>query len=69
MEQKRIAAMIALRDKMEFDLPENVVHNATQRRVNQLVQMNLERGHHAGRPRGKRSRTSSTPPANRRRWT
>jgi trigger factor len=44
MEQKRVAAMIALREKMDFDLPENVVHNATQRRVNQLVQMNLERG-------------------------
>ena len=44
LEQKRIAAMVALREKVEFDLPDNVVHNATQRRVNQLVQMNLERG-------------------------
>jgi len=44
MERKRIAAMIALRDKVEFELPDSIVHNATQRRVNQLVQMNLERG-------------------------
>ncbi len=44
LEQKRIAAMVALREKVEFDLPDHVVHNATQRRVNQLVQMNLERG-------------------------
>ena len=44
LERKRIAAMIALRDKMKFDLPGNVVHDATQRRVNQLVQANLERG-------------------------
>ena len=44
MEQKRIAAMVALREKMDFDLPENVVHSATQRRVSQLVQMNLDRG-------------------------
>ena len=44
MERKRIAAMIALRDKVEFELPDSVVHNATQNRVNQLVQMNLERG-------------------------
>lgn len=44
MERKRIAAMIALRDKVEFELPDSVVHNATQHRVNQLVQMNLERG-------------------------
>ncbi len=44
LEQQRIAAMTALRDKVTFELPENVVHNATQRRVNQLVQMNLERG-------------------------
>jgi len=44
LERKRIAAMIALREKVNFDLPGNVVHNATQRRVNQLVQMNRERG-------------------------
>jgi trigger factor len=44
LEQKRIAAMVALREKVEFELPGNIVHNATQRRVNQLVQMNLERG-------------------------
>jgi trigger factor len=44
LERKRIAAMIALREKVDFDLPGNVVHNATQRRVNQLVQMNRERG-------------------------
>lgn len=44
LERKRIAAMIALRDKVSFDLPASVVHNATQRRVNQLVQMNVERG-------------------------
>jgi len=44
LERKRIAAMIALRGKVEFELPGNVVFNATQRRVNQLVQMNLERG-------------------------
>lgn len=44
LEQMRIAAMIALRGKVDFELPGNVVHNATQRRVNQLVQMNLERG-------------------------
>jgi trigger factor len=44
LENKRIAAMEALRDKIEFDLPENVVNNAAQRRVNELVKMNLERG-------------------------
>ena len=44
LENKRIAAMEALRSKIEFDLPENVVHNAAQRRVNELVKMNLERG-------------------------
>ncbi|HWB06480.1 MAG TPA: trigger factor [Verrucomicrobiales bacterium] len=44
LEQKRIAAMVALRDKVEFELPGNVVFNATQRRVNQLVKMNLDRG-------------------------
>jgi trigger factor len=44
LEQKRIAAMVALREKVEFELPGNIVHNATQRRVNQLVRMNLERG-------------------------
>lgn len=44
LEQKRIAAMIALREKVQFDLPENVVDNATRSRVNQLVQMNLDRG-------------------------
>lgn len=44
LEQKRIAAMVALRDRVEFDLPANVVQNATNRRVSQLVQMNLERG-------------------------
>ena len=44
IERKRIAAMIALRDKVEFELPDSVVHNATQSRVNQLVQMNLQRG-------------------------
>jgi trigger factor len=44
LEQKRIAAMVALREKVEFELPGSIVHNATQRRVNQLVRMNLERG-------------------------
>jgi trigger factor len=44
LEHKRIAAMMALRDKLEFELPPNVVHNATQSRVNQLVRMNIERG-------------------------
>lgn len=44
LEAKRIAAMIALREKLNFDLPPNVVHSATQNRVNQLVRMNIERG-------------------------
>jgi trigger factor len=44
LEQKRIAAMVALRDRLNFDLPEHVVRSATNRRVSQLVQMNLERG-------------------------
>ena len=44
LEQQRIAAMTALRDKVTFELPEKIVHNATQRRVHQLVQINLERG-------------------------
>lgn len=44
LEQKRVAAMMALREKVEFDIPESVVHNATQQRVDQLVKMNLERG-------------------------
>ncbi|RYD36056.1 MAG: trigger factor [Verrucomicrobiaceae bacterium] len=44
LEQKRIAAMTALRDKIEFDLPENVVNSAAQRRVNELVKMNIDRG-------------------------
>jgi trigger factor len=44
LEQKRIVAMVALREKVEFELPGSIVHNATQRRVNQLVKMNLERG-------------------------
>ena len=44
LENKRIAAMEALRDKIEFDLPENIVNNAAQRRVNELVKMNLDRG-------------------------
>jgi trigger factor len=44
LEEQRVAAMVALREKMDFDLPENFLFNATKRRVNQLVQMNLERG-------------------------
>jgi trigger factor len=44
LEQKRIAAMVALRERVEFDLPETVVDNATRTRVNQLVRMNLDRG-------------------------
>ncbi len=44
LENKRIAAMEALRNKIEFDIPENVVNNAAQRRVNELVKMNLDRG-------------------------
>ena len=36
--------MEALRNKIEFDIPENVVNNAAQRRVNELVKMNLDRG-------------------------
>ena len=44
LEQKRIAAMIALRNRIEFELPETVVDNATRTRVNQLVRMNLDRG-------------------------
>ncbi len=44
LEQKRIAAMLALREKVTFDLPEHVVVNATQQRINQLVQMNTSRG-------------------------
>ncbi len=44
LENKRIAAMEALRLKIDFDLPENVVNNAAQRRVNELVKMNLDRG-------------------------
>lgn len=44
LENKRIAAMEALRGKIDFDLPENVVNNAAQRRVNELVKMNLDRG-------------------------
>lgn len=44
LEQKRIAAMAALREKIDFDLPENVVNNAAQRRVNELVKMNIDRG-------------------------
>lgn len=44
LENKRIAAMEALRNKIDFDLPENVVNNAAQRRVNELVKMNLDRG-------------------------
>ena len=44
LEQKRIAAMVALRDKMDFTLPEAVVNNATRQRAQQLVQMNMQRG-------------------------
>lgn len=44
LENKRVAAMQALREKVEFDLPENVVNSAAQRRANELVRMNLERG-------------------------
>jgi trigger factor len=44
VEQKRIAAMVALREKMDFTLPETVVRNATQERAQQLVRMNMERG-------------------------
>ncbi len=44
LEAKRIAAMVVLREKLNFDLPPNVVHSATQNRVNQLVRMNIERG-------------------------
>lgn len=44
LEQKRIAAMTALREKIDFELPENVVNNAAQRRVNELVKMNIDRG-------------------------
>ena len=44
VEQKRIAAMVALREKIEFELPEAVVNNATRERAQQLVRMNMERG-------------------------
>lgn len=44
MENKRLAAMAALREKASFDIPESVIHNATQQRVNQLVKMNVDRG-------------------------
>ena len=44
LEQKRNAAMVALRDKMDFTLPEAVVNNATRQRAQQLVQMNMQRG-------------------------
>jgi trigger factor len=44
IEQKRIAAMVALREKMDFTLPETVVRNATRERAQQLVRMNMERG-------------------------
>jgi trigger factor len=44
LEQKRVAAMVALRERIDFELPETILHNATQRRVSQLVQMNLDQG-------------------------
>ncbi len=44
LQNKRVAAMEALRDKIEFDLPENIVTNAAQLRVNELVKMNMDRG-------------------------
>jgi trigger factor len=44
IEQKRIAAMVALREKIEFTLPEAVVNNATRERAQQLVRMNMDRG-------------------------
>lgn len=44
LEQKRIAAMAALREKIDFELPENLINNAAQRRVNELVKMNIDRG-------------------------
>ncbi len=43
-QQKRALVVQALREKVEFDLPEEVVNSAAQRRVNELVSENLKRG-------------------------
>ncbi|MBP7950278.1 MAG: trigger factor [Verrucomicrobiales bacterium] len=43
-QKKRELALQALRSAVQFELPELLVNNAAQRRVNELVKTNLDRG-------------------------